>query len=147
MAAHLEAAIHHLGSVHRRGAGSAAFGELAFGILALDLLLSRLAFDELAFRIAALLGARRRSGERRECGDNQNRLPHSRILLGRNWPKPWLQHDQESSSGERGAMKDASCRYRALRVRQRLFETVAKKGRGISGFFRRDRVTDARIDF
>lgn len=66
MAAQLKAAIHHLGSVHRRRAGSAAFGELAFGILALDLLLSRLAFDELAFRIAALLGARRRSGERRE---------------------------------------------------------------------------------
>lgn len=72
MAAQLKAAIHHLGSVHWRGASSAAFGELAFGILALDLLLSRLAFDELAFRIAALLGACRRSGESREGGDNQN---------------------------------------------------------------------------
>ncbi len=71
MAAQLKAAIHHLGSVHRRGAGSAAFGELAFGILALDLLLSRLAFDELAFRIAALLSPYLRSGESREGGDNQ----------------------------------------------------------------------------
>jgi len=71
MAAQLKAAIHHLGSVHRRGAGSAAFGELAFGMLALNLLLRRLAFDELAFRIAALLSHYLRGGESRESDDNQ----------------------------------------------------------------------------
>lgn len=72
MAARMNAAIHHLGSVHKRGAGGAALRELSFGILALNLLLCRLAFDELAFRIAALLSACWRSGESREGGDNQN---------------------------------------------------------------------------
>ncbi|WP_186376965.1 hypothetical protein [Agrobacterium sp. DE0009] len=53
MATQMKAAIHHLGSVHRRGAGSAALGELAF-------------------RITALLSAYRRSGESSEGSDDQN---------------------------------------------------------------------------
>jgi len=53
MAAKMKAAIHHLDSVHRGGAGSVALCELAF-------------------RIAALLSACRRSGESGEGGDNQN---------------------------------------------------------------------------
>ena len=98
MATQMKAAIHHLGSVHRRGAGSAALGELAFGIFALNLLLRRLALDEFAFGVAALPCARRRSGKRRECGNNQNRLPHAEILLALIGQELSLQQVLESSS-------------------------------------------------